>query len=1051
VRLEPEIVNDGCCYGSDIIGSWRLTSMSEHRERRRAKGLGDAPKRRPSLASPLPPSPIVPSTPLPRGNHQRPRTASSARSDPPSTRGLMKRLLAKPAPPSSPSAPSSPSMCPGFHHPNTAEDDYELERHITCSQDHPPSDAPPTPRSTNEFDKSIRALDLVGQIDISMSPYATAGLDFITEPLGFANKQRNLFRLRPSGSAVTTPPALSPGTPPLFLFFFLSAYPFLLEYPIGFRSIDDDSATATATATPTPSTTPPLLRFPRRSSSSSPTRHLTSKKLSACSGSSLGRPKASHNHPTNSNKVEQSQVTPYNYHNILGDNSTIVGAGGSGDLFWDACGEYKKGEQPREDDGAGSTPTLSGEWRKNDSDHQIRSKSSVQEFARSSVDKDLGMAKNSPDVPAGGSPSRRFWKLVKKFSVGGLREKNQADSDHLPPVPPLPSHCTNDPFHIPIDSSLVNNTVSLSALVSSPTLVDRSALVPSTPPSAQHRTKLSHSAHHSPPSQPTTGPRPSTTTRSSSPSSDVASSRFFNRQSARSSTSSLGEEAIPVPPLPESSISTATSKMNGKMNANDTNANLELQQHIIPPRKLSQNHSTSDLPCISPIAIVYPPPSMDDDWTIIRSPSVELEAVSLPPPPRQLLKGIGISVGHKAAGYQGNKAKAIASDMIPKMLKTVNISSEHVDEKSRDNAHSQENEENIIEEITTSERGDKEKDVSDPNTDRDSNRSQSPTIPSFSTSSAINSFPARRVSSSLSARSRSSPIALSPDRNPGSVFSAANGLRSPSRSPQRGVSHTAFGRVRQHLFGTNDVRVIKDEEVQEVLNPLLSSRKSDAHLYSSSSSGNTSITAKPRSTHTTASSVSMSASPTITYHRRSMSFNMSSPPTQGLFTTPNPFSDASRLSSADSTPHITPPPPPPVGPSLTSSMGHRTRTSSNLRSRFPSRKLSEVLFLSSSSSPARAPPSTSSSHRTIGSLNKSQSINIGASNNHSKSSNTSNPGIPASQSRAQLTDQEKTEKWNDLLARSARAGGTLHLAAGSRLLGSDETKLMTMADEDNNE
>ena len=715
-------------------------------------------------------------------------------------------------------------------------------------------------------------------------------------------------------------------------------------------------------------------------------------------------------------------------------------------MFWDTCGEYKKGEQPREDDGAVSPGTLSNEWRKNDSDHRIRSKSSVHEFARSSVDKDLGMAKKSPDVPAGGSPSRRFWKLVKKFSVGGLREKNQADADHLPPVPSLPSHLTNDPFRTPIDFPLVNNAVSLSALASSPTtLVDKSALVPSTPPSAsaQHRTKLSHSAPHSPPSQPTTGPRPSTTTRSSSPSSDVASSRFFNRQSARSSTSSLGEEAILLPPLPESSISTATSKTNGKMNTNDTNANLEFRQHIIPPRKLSQNHSTSYLPCISPIAIVHPLPNMDDDWTIVRSPSVEFEVVSLPPPPRQLLKGIGIGVGHKTAGCQGDKAKAKTSDVIPKTLKMVDISSEHVDEQSRDvsnNTHSQENEGKIIEEISTSDQGDKEKDVSEPDTDRDSNRSQSPTIPSFSTSSAINSFPARRVSSSLSARSRGSPIALSPDRsdrNPGSVFSTANGHRSPSRSPQRPGSHTAFGRVRQHLFGTNDVRVKAegDQETDKVLNPLLSSRKSDAHLgqlYSSSSSGNSSITAKPRSTHTAASSVSTPASPTIPYHRRSMSFNTSSPapPTRGLFTSPNPFSDASRLSSAGSTPHITPLPPPPVGPSLTSSMGNnRTRTSSNLRSGFPGRKLSEVLFSSSSALlPARAPPSASSSHHTIGSLS-SQSISIGASN-HSKS-NTSHP-------RTQLTDQEKTDKWNDLLARSARAGGTLHLAAGSRLLGSDE-------------
>ena len=97
-----------------------------------------------------------------------------------------------------------------------------------------------------------------------------------------------------------------------------------------------------------------------------------------------------------------------------------------------------------------------------------------------------------------------------------------------------------------------------------------------------------------------------------------------NCQSARSSTSSLGEEATPLPPLPVSSISTATFKTNGKMYANDPNANLELQQHIIPPRKLSQNHSTSELPCTSPIAIIIhhqmrmtigPSPSRSVAWS----------------------------------------------------------------------------------------------------------------------------------------------------------------------------------------------------------------------------------------------------------------------------------------------------------------------------------------------------------------------------------------------------------------------------------------------------
>lgn len=65
----------------------------------------------------------------------------------------------------------------------------------------------------------------------------------------------------------------------------------------------------------------------------------------------------------------------------------------------------------------------------------------------------------------------------------------------------------------------------------------------------------------------------------------------------------------------------------------------------------------------------------------------------------------------------------------------------------------------------------------------------------------------------------------------------------------------------------------------------------------------------------------------------------------------------------------------------------------------------------------------------------SRSFSISASSR--SKSNTSNPAI-SSQRHTQLTDQEKTDKWNDLLDRSARAGGTLHLAAGSRSLGSDD-------------
>jgi hypothetical protein len=1053
--------------------------MSGHQPRQRAALGQDVPKRRPSLASPLPPTPFVPSTPLPRTNsslaqhhhqpafQQRPSTAtstsSSTLSDSPttcSTRGMMKRLLAKPAPPSSPSAPFSlPSMKP-FHH----EDDHKTQstqdqdpvQEITISSSQP-NDALVTPRSANEFDKSIRALDLVGQIDISMAPCTTTSSDFLAEPSGSVKKQRNVFRRRPSGTAITTPSVpTSPfsGSPAFFCASSQFTYTFLLEYPFGSRfQAVEDSTSLSSSPTPTPSITTSITPrhppFPRRSSLP-PTRRLTPQNSSASNDSRPSQPKASHTRP---NKVEQQ--SPVASYPVLGDK----------------LGRYcdEKGERRSENGGTGSwsTLTLSGKWGRNDSNHLSRPKPSLHESS-SVVDKNQGMVKKLTEVPAGDSPTRRLWKLVKKVSVSGLREKNQSDSDYPPPVPLLPSDISNDQHCTQSHSSLIVNglkkAVSASTLASSRTKpfdnMYKTTLVPSTPPStsAQRHTK-SPSAPHSPPSQPPAGPRPSTTTRSSSPSSDVASSRFFNRQSARSSTSSLGEEAIPLPPLPKNSIPTATST--SMINANDSNGSRKLQHHIIPPSELSRNHSTTN---INPI---HPPPSMEEDWTIVRSPSVELEAFSLPPPPRQLLRGVGIGVGldrPKTADDQRSKAKARASDVIPSMLK---MSSEQVDEKSREISNNAGDEKNDIEESIKSEQGDKEKDILEPNIDRESNRSQSPTIPSFSISSAINSFPARRVSSSLSATSNGSPVALSPDRSnrsSGSVFSTAKVLRSSSRSPQRSGSRTAFGRVRQHLFGTNDVHVKTEETTEsDEVNPLPSSLKSGIQItnppqqqehpkkagkHHRYSSGGT--TAKSKTTHAvSASSVSMPASPiTSSPHRRSISFNTSPAlPTQGFFTpsisSPNSLIHAPQASTT-STPHMIPLPLSPVAPSPTSSMDHRSRSSSNLRSGFSSRKLSEVLFSPSSISRPTSPglnstaprtrPSSPSSHRTIGTF-ISRSLSVGPSNR--SKFNTPNPVTPP-QPRTQLTDQEKTDKWNDLLARSARAGGTLHLAAGSRVLGSDD-------------
>ncbi|KDQ27103.1 hypothetical protein PLEOSDRAFT_1077835 [Pleurotus ostreatus PC15] len=50
--------------------------------------------------------------------------------------------------------------------------------------------------------------------------------------------------------------------------------------------------------------------------------------------------------------------------------------------------------------------------------------------------------------------------------------------------------------------------------------------------------------------------------------------------------------------------------------------------------------------------------------------------------------------------------------------------------------------------------------------------------------------------------------------------------------------------------------------------------------------------------------------------------------------------------------------------------------------------------------------------------------------------------MSAAQKSPMLTDKEKDDKWNDLLERSARAGGTLHIG-GAELL-SDRLSTLSM-------
>ncbi|GJE90328.1 hypothetical protein PsYK624_064580 [Phanerochaete sordida] len=147
------------------------------------------------------------------------------------------------------------------------------------------------------------------------------------------------------------------------------------------------------------------------------------------------------------------------------------------------------------------------------------------------------------------SPGGKIWKLMKRISTGALRDKYH-DATPPPPVPALPDdykHLTSSRTTFDIRKGRDDaSETGVSRFINSRTSM--SAVRPSTAPvRSSPRTNTDHG------SRPSTGPRHSTTTRSSSPmSSEVASSRYFHKShSTHSSISSYGEE---LPPLPSPNV-----------------------------------------------------------------------------------------------------------------------------------------------------------------------------------------------------------------------------------------------------------------------------------------------------------------------------------------------------------------------------------------------------------------------------------------------------------------------------------------------------------------
>lgn len=167
----------------------------------------------------------------------------------------------------------------------------------------------------------------------------------------------------------------------------------------------------------------------------------------------------------------------------------------------------------------------------------------------------------------GSGGGKKLWKLIKRISTGGLRDKFTdsplgSPSDSPPPVPALPKDYV--PMNYGPKSMDGHGSVPQAGALSR--FMQTRTSISGGRPSQSSKGPAIHPPHPVPAisSNSPRGHRRSVATRSSSPgSSDVASSKFFQRtQSQRSSSSSYGDE-LP-PPVPDTVVG----------------------QHIIPPGEL---------------------------------------------------------------------------------------------------------------------------------------------------------------------------------------------------------------------------------------------------------------------------------------------------------------------------------------------------------------------------------------------------------------------------------------------------------------------------------
>ncbi|KAF8886290.1 hypothetical protein BD779DRAFT_1530574 [Infundibulicybe gibba] len=331
---------------------------------------------------------------------------------------------------------------------------------------------------------------------------------------------------------------------------------------------------------------------------------------------------------------EQEPSTPY--YTVFGSTSGRVVAVGGPEDSWDRYQHsYSRVLSPGKSPKARTlTRKVSARWKRGGEPRpslQERrdrgSKRSIGEGDRKSLRLSLEKRPDHDEIPwsrksepvSGSAGGSKMWKLMKRISTGGLRDNSNGHG---------------------VLSRLISRSTSASVSAPSTASMHGPGHSPSRGPMKTPPASAPPPPPPIPPASSNTGHRPSTTTRSSSPvSSDVASSRFFNRTQKASSAS--GRKSRPGTSGSRSLPPEETKKSRG------------------PP--LQTRSFTSHIKA--------------EDWSIVRTPQEELP--SLPVPPRRLHHSAAVRASLEESHHIRSASPAIPAFSTSDAINTFGPASTH--------------------------------------------------------------------------------------------------------------------------------------------------------------------------------------------------------------------------------------------------------------------------------------------------------------------------------------------------------------------------------------